>query len=100
MNDTMPDDDADDDVARRHDTAPPPYPSEQVWVVPRGPAALLLAEGETAPVQAGDVVRTSAGELHGLNNSSAEPFVYLTAATPHLDLRPSYRMRATQEEIS
>ena len=73
---------------------------EQVWMLQRGAATLLLAVGETAPEQTGDVVRTPAGELHGLTNIGAEPFVDLTATTPSIDLRPPYRIAATQEETS
>ena len=65
----------------------------------RGAATMLLAGGETARIQAGDVVRTPAGALHGLTNGGAAPFVYLTATTPPIDLRPSYRMAAPQEEM-
>ncbi len=72
--------------------------AEQTWVVEQGTATLLLADGETAPVAAGDVVRTPPGEIHGLNNTGKEPFVYLTATTPPINLTASYREAATREE--
>ena len=55
-------------------------------MVGQGTATLLLANGETAPVKVGDVIRTTAGETHGLRNTGGEPFVYLTATTPPIDL--------------
>ena len=65
--------------------------AEQVWIVERGAATLLLAEGETAPLRAGEVIRTPAGEVHGLTNTGSEPFVYLTATTPPIDLTAAYQ---------
>ena len=64
--------------------------SEQTWIVEQGVATLLLGDDETAPIRAGDVVRSPAGEVHGLTNTGAEPFVYLTATTPPIDLTTSY----------
>ena len=72
--------------------------SEQIWVVEQGTATLLLANGETAPVQAGDVIRTPPGETHGLTNTGAAPFVYLTATTPPINLTASYQGAAQREE--
>ena len=65
--------------------------SEQTWVVEQGTATLLLADGGTTSVEAGDVIRTPPGETHGLTNTGTEPFVYLTATTPPLDLTTSYK---------
>jgi quercetin dioxygenase-like cupin family protein len=65
--------------------------SKQTWVVEQGTATLLLAQGETAPVEAGDVIRTPPGETHGLTNTGAETFVYPTATTPPVDLTASYK---------
>ena len=49
--------------------------SEQTWIVEQGSATLLLVDGKTEEIRAGDVVRTPAGEVHGVRNSGAEPFV-------------------------
>ncbi len=65
--------------------------AEQTWVVEQGTATLLLADGETVPVRAGEVIRTPPGEVHGLTNTGAEPFIYLTATTPAIDLTTSYQ---------
>ena len=65
--------------------------AEQVWVVERGAATLLLASDETAPVRAGEVIHTPPGGVHGLTNTGSEPFVYLTATTPPVDLTTAYK---------
>ncbi len=65
--------------------------AEQVWVVERGAATLLLADGGTVPVRGGEVIRTPPGEVHGLTNTGSEPFVYLTATTPPIDLTGDYQ---------
>jgi quercetin dioxygenase-like cupin family protein len=64
--------------------------SEQTWIVEQGSATLLLVDGKTEEIRAGDVVRTPAGEVHGVRNSGAEPFVYLTITTPPQDFTPAY----------
>ena len=67
-------------------------------MVEQGTATLLLADGETAPVEAGDIIRTPPGETHGLSNTGRMPFVYLTATTPPIDLTASYQEAAKREE--
>jgi len=64
--------------------------SEQVWLVQRGCAELLLAAGATRRIGEGDVIRTPAGETHGLRNVGPEPFVYIAITTPPVDFRPAY----------
>ncbi len=76
-------------VSRRH-THPH---SEQTWIVEKGAATLLLADDRTQPVAAGEVVRTPAGETHGVANTGTEPFVYLSVTTPPQDFTPAYRGR-------
>jgi quercetin dioxygenase-like cupin family protein len=49
-------------VSRRH-THPH---SEQTWIVEKGAAMLLLADDQTQPVGAGEVIRTPAGGTHGV----------------------------------
>ena len=65
--------------------------SEQNWVVEKGTATLLLAHHKTMELRAGDVIHTPAGEVHGLTNSGKEPFVYLTATTPPINLTKDYQ---------
>jgi quercetin dioxygenase-like cupin family protein len=64
--------------------------SEQTWLVERGTATLLLADDKTEELRAGDVVRTPAGEVHGVTNSGSEPFVYLAVTVPPQDFTTVY----------
>ncbi len=64
--------------------------AEQIWLVERGEATLLLADEETAPLEVGDVVRTPAGDVHGVFNSGPAEFVYLAVTTPPQDFRAAY----------
>ena len=76
-------------VSRRH-THPR---SEQTWIVEQGTATLLLADGETQAIGAGEVLRTPAGDIHGVVNSGDEPFVYLSVTTPPQDFTKAYQRR-------
>ncbi|MGA8713543.1 MAG: cupin domain-containing protein [Roseiarcus sp.] len=67
--------------------------SEQIWIVERGHATLLMDEDQTDDMQAGDVVRTPAGSIHCVNNTGHEPFVYLAVTTPPQDFTRAYRGR-------
>ena len=64
--------------------------SEQTWIVESGSATLLLADGKTAPMERGDVLRTPIGEVHGIENTGVERFVYLTITAPPEDMSPHY----------
>jgi mannose-6-phosphate isomerase-like protein (cupin superfamily) len=64
--------------------------AEQVWVVEEGSGTLLLAEERTEQIEAGDVVRTPAGDIHGLTNSGSKPLVYIAITTPPQNFSPSY----------
>jgi quercetin dioxygenase-like cupin family protein len=68
--------------------------SEQTWVVEQGSATLLLADGETELIKAGDVVRTPAGEVHVVTNSGSEPFLYLAVTVPPQDFTAAYESTA------
>ncbi len=65
--------------------------SEQVWVALEGSGAVLLAGERQTAFQAGDVVRFEDGEMHGLENTGSEPFVYLAVTAPPLNFRAAYR---------
>ncbi len=69
--------------------------SEQIWIIEHGTATLLLSLDKTMVIHAGEVIRTPPGEVHGLTNSGAEQFVYLTATTPPIDLTTSYDAETT-----
>ncbi len=67
--------------------------SEQIWIVEQGCATLLMDHDQTDDMRSGDVVRTPAGAVHGVNNTGREPFVYLAVTTPPQDFTPAYRGR-------
>ena len=69
--------------------------SEQIWLIEQGSALLLMDDGQTDGLRAGDVVRTPAGTIHGVTNTSNEPFVYLAVTTPPQDFTPAYKGRQT-----
>jgi mannose-6-phosphate isomerase-like protein (cupin superfamily) len=64
--------------------------SEQIWLVERGTATLHLADDQTALMKVGEVVRTPAGEIHGIINRGSEAFVYLAVTTPPQDFTAAY----------
>ena len=64
---------------------------EQIWIVEAGEGALLFAGSEQASLQAGDIVRTPAGDIHGVENTGAGPLVYLAITTPPEDFTPRYQ---------
>ncbi len=74
-------------VSSRHSHAR----AEQIWIVEAGEGALLLAGGEQAPLKTGDIVRTPAGDTHGVENTGREPLVYLAITTPPEDFTPRYQ---------
>ena len=64
--------------------------SEQVWVALHGAGTLLLEEGATELLQAGDVVRFADGEVHGVTNGAEAAFVYLSVTSPAINFRSAY----------
>jgi mannose-6-phosphate isomerase-like protein (cupin superfamily) len=71
--------------------------SEQIWIVERGEGILLLENEQTEALRAGDIVRTPAGEIHGVANSGKEPLVYLAVTTPPQNF--SYAYRTTESAV-
>jgi mannose-6-phosphate isomerase-like protein (cupin superfamily) len=63
--------------------------SEQIWLIERG-AGTLLIDGGKSEVAAGDIVRTPAGDAHGIVNSGSEPLVYLAITVPPEDFTKRY----------
>jgi mannose-6-phosphate isomerase-like protein (cupin superfamily) len=64
--------------------------SEQIWIVESGEGVLLLGDGGAEPIRAGDIVRTPAGDIHGVVNSGHEPLAYLAITTPPQDFSAAY----------
>jgi quercetin dioxygenase-like cupin family protein len=76
-------------VSRRHS-----HPrSEQTWIVESGTATMLLADDQTQVIGAGEVLRTPAGEIHGVVNTGRGPFVYLAVTAPPQDFTVAYGPR-------
>ena len=71
--------------------------SEQTWMVEQGCATLLLADEKAEEIKAGDVVRTPAGEVHGVTNNGREPFVYLAVTVPPQDFTNAYDRAGEQK---
>ena len=65
--------------------------SEQTWVALAGAGTLLLADGATRPFTAGDVARFADGDVHGLENGSEAPFVYMAVTSPPIDFTDAYQ---------
>ena len=65
--------------------------SEQIWIVVQGEGALLLENGNTDVLRAGDIVRTPAGDVHGIVNSGNAPLVYFAVTTPPQDFTYAYK---------
>ena len=68
-----------------HDT------SEQIWYAIKGSGKLLLADNEEKIFKAGDVVRFSDKEIHGLLNDGDTEFVYISVTTPPIDFKYAYK---------
>jgi mannose-6-phosphate isomerase-like protein (cupin superfamily) len=66
-----------------------------VRLIEQGSALLLMTDGQTDGLRAGDVVRTPAGTIHGVTNTRSEPFIYLAVTTPPEDFTPAYKGRQT-----
>lgn len=69
--------------------------SEQIWVALRGTARLLLEGSAAEPFGEGDIVRFIEGDVHGVENSGAESFVYLSVTSPPINFRSAYAADAT-----
>jgi len=55
-----------------------------------GAGTLLLDQAKTQPIAAGEVVRFADGDIHGFQNLSAEPFVYISVTSPPINFSYAY----------
>jgi mannose-6-phosphate isomerase-like protein (cupin superfamily) len=67
--------------------------SEQIWWAISGGGTLLLADEERRPFSAGEVARFADGDMHGFENTGAEPFVYVAVTAPPINFDAAYRQR-------
>jgi mannose-6-phosphate isomerase-like protein (cupin superfamily) len=63
--------------------------AEQVWLIEQG-AGTLLMDGGKSEVKVGEIIRTPAGEAHGIVNSGTAPLVYLAITVPPEDFAKRY----------
>ena len=64
--------------------------SEQIWVALRGSGRLVLENGQSLTITAGDVVRFADNDLHGLENHGDGDFEYLSVTSPAVNFREAY----------
>ena len=70
--------------------------SEQTWIALEGSGEILLANDATTPFAEGDVARFAPGDVHGLRNTGAVPFVYIAVTSPPLDFRGAYQSHSAR----
>jgi mannose-6-phosphate isomerase-like protein (cupin superfamily) len=66
--------------------------SEQVYVIVRGRGRMYVA-GDEEEVGEGDLVFIPPATDHGITNSSSEPLVYVTAASPPVSMEELYEVQ-------
>ena len=64
--------------------------AEQIWIVESG-SGLLLGQGEPSELKPGDIVRTPAGHVHGIENTGDGALVYISVTTPPEDFGNFYQ---------
>jgi len=65
--------------------------SEQIWLAISGAGTLLLADGNTQAITAGEVVRFADGDIHGFQNSGSENFIYVSVTSPPINFSYAYK---------
>ena len=65
--------------------------SEQIWYAVQGTGRLLLADEKEMIFKAGDVVRFSDNDIHGLLNDGDTEFVYISVASPPINFGYAYK---------
>ncbi|KST58698.1 hypothetical protein AO398_20825 [Methylobacterium sp. GXS13] len=73
-------------VSKRHAHAH----AEQIWIVEQGEGLLLLADDRSESIHPGDIIRTPAGEVHGVENTGLGPLIYLAVTTPPQNFAKAY----------
>jgi quercetin dioxygenase-like cupin family protein len=64
--------------------------SEQIWYAISGTGNLLLADGKTRIIGAGEVVRFADAEVHGVHNTGTVAFEYLSVTAPPINFDYAY----------
>ena len=69
--------------------------SEQIWYAQSGSGVLLLADGRTQEICAGEVVRFAENEVHGFENTGAMAFEYLSVTAPPINFDYAYAAKGS-----
>ncbi|SFO43205.1 cupin domain-containing protein [Sphingomonas sp. OK281] len=64
--------------------------AEQIWIIEQGEGTVLLADGMSSVVSAGQLVRTPPRTEHGLKNIGKIELVYLSITTPPENMAKFY----------
>ena len=64
--------------------------SEQIWYAIQGSGKLLLADNKEKDFRAGDVIRFTDKEIHGLFNDGDIEFIYISVTAPPIDFGYAY----------
>ncbi len=67
--------------------------SEQTWIALAGSGTLLLGDDRSRAFAAGEVARFADGDVHGFENTGAEPFIYLSVTSPPIDFGYAYQQK-------
>ena len=65
--------------------------SEQIWYAIQGKGKLLLEDNKELEFKAGDVVRFSDNDIHGLLNDGDTDFIYISVTSPPIDFEYAYK---------
>lgn len=65
--------------------------SEQIWYAIQGSGKLLLKDNQEKDFKAGDVVRFTDKEIHGLFNDGEVKFIYISVTAPPIDFGYAYK---------
>ena len=65
--------------------------SEQIWYAIQGSGKLLLKDNQEKDFKAGDVVRFTDKEIHGLFNDGEVKFIYISVTAPSIDFGYAYK---------
>ena len=68
--------------------------SEQIWYAIQGTGKLLLADDKEMIFKAGDVVRFSDSDIHGLFNDGDTEFIYISVTSPPIDFGYAYKEKS------
>lgn len=67
--------------------------SEQIWYAIKGHGKILLAENREKEFNAGDVVRFTDKEVHGLLNDGNTELVYISITSPPIHFGYAYKKK-------